>query len=86
MFERAVPIEHVEHAVVLGCARKYVSLINRQSGDPIMSFSYFENVIEEVRELKMPPEYWRQLQMRMGRLEQQWEHMKVAASSKCAPS
>ena len=67
LFERTVPIEHVEHAVVLGCARKYVTLINRQSGDSIMSFSYFENVIEEVRELKMSPDYWRHLQMRVDR-------------------
>ena len=51
-----------------------------------MSFSYFENVIEEVRELKMPPEYWRHPQMRVDRLEQRWEHMKVAAAPKCAPS
>jgi hypothetical protein len=86
LFERNVPIEHVEHAVVLGCARKYVTLINRQSGDSIMSFSYFENVIAEVRELKMLPEYWRHLQMRVDRLEQQWEQMKVGAALKCAPS
>ena len=86
LFKRAVPIEHVEHAVVLGCARKYVTLINRQTVDSIMSFSYFENVIEEVWELKMSPEYWRHLQVRVDRLEQQWEQMKVAAAPKCAPS
>jgi hypothetical protein len=51
-----------------------------------MSFSYFENVIEEVRELKMSPEYWRHLQRRVDRLEQQWEQMKVTAAPKCAPS
>ena len=86
LFERTVSIEDVEHAVVLGCARKYVTLINRQSGDSIMSFSYFENVIEEVRELKMSPEYWRHLQRRVDRLEQQWEQMKETAAPKCAPS
>lgn len=86
LFERTVPIEDVEHAVVLGCARKYVTLINRQSGDSIMSFSYFENVIEEVRELKMSPQYWLHLRMRVDRLEQQWEQMKGAAVPKCAPS
>jgi hypothetical protein len=86
LFERNVPIEHVEHAVLLGCARKYVALINHQSRDSIVSFSYFQNVIEEVRELKMPTEYWRHLQMRVARLEQQWEHMKEAAAPKYAPS
>jgi hypothetical protein len=39
-----------------------------------VSFGYFENVIEEVRELKMPTEYWRHLQMRVDRLEQQWAY------------
>ena len=86
LFERDVLIEHVEHAVLLGCARKYVALINHQSRDSIVSFSYFKNVIEEVRELKMPAEYWRHLQMRVARLEQQWEHMTAAAAPKCAPS
>jgi hypothetical protein len=86
LFERNVPIEYVEHAVLLGCARKYVTLINHQSGDQIMSFSYFENVIEEVRELKMSPEYWRHLQMRVDGLEQQWKHMKVSAVPKCPNS
>jgi hypothetical protein len=86
LFERRVPIEDVEHAVLLGCARKYVALINHQSRDSIVAFSYFQNVIEEVRELKMPAEYWRHLQARVGRLEQQWAQMKAAAAAKGAPS
>ena len=86
LFERNVSIEHVEHAVLLGCARKYVALINRQSGDSIVSFSYFQNVIEEAQELKMPADYWRHLQMRVDRLEQQWTQMKAAAAAKRAPS
>ena len=71
--------------MLLGCARKYVTLINRQSRDSIVSFSYFESVIDEVRELKMPAEYWRHLQLRVERLEQQWGQMK-AAVAKGAPS
>jgi hypothetical protein len=85
LFERKVPIVEVEYAVLLGCARKYVALINHQSRDSIVSFSYFQNVIEEVRELNMSPKYWRHLQMRVDRLEQQWAQMKSAAA-KCAPS
>ena len=81
LFDRHVPIEDVEHAVLLGCARKYVTLINRQRCELIVSFSYFANVIEEVRELKMPAEYWHHLQMRVARLEQQWTQMKAAGKS-----
>src|ERR1039457_147756 len=57
LFERRIPIEEVEHAVLLGCARKYVALINHQSRDSIVTFSYFQNVLEEVRELQMSAEY-----------------------------
>ena len=82
LFDRKVPIEDVEHAVLLGCGRKYVALINHQSHDSIVSFSYFQNVIEEVRELKMPAEYWQHLQMRVDRLEQQWRQIKASAATK----
>ncbi|HTR63560.1 MAG TPA: helix-turn-helix domain-containing protein [Candidatus Binataceae bacterium] len=85
LFERKVPVEDVEHAVLLGCARKYVALINRQSGNLIVSFSYFQNVIEEARELKMSAAYWQHLQMRVDRLEQQWTQMKAGAAKR-APS
>lgn len=84
LFERQVPIDDIEHGVLLGCARKYVALINHQSRDSIVSFSYFQNVIEEVRELNMSAEYWRHLQIRIDRLEHQWTQMKSAA--KCAPA
>ena len=86
LFERRIPIEEVEHAVLLGCARKYVALINHQSRDSIVSFSYFQNVLKEVRELKMSAEYWRHLQTRVDRLEQQWAAMKTAAAARGAPS
>ena len=86
LFERNVSVEDVGHAVLLGCARKYVALINRQSGDLIVSFSYFQNVIEEARELKMSAAYWQHLKMRVDRLEQQWAQMKAAAAAKGAPS
>lgn len=85
LFERKIPIEDIEHGVLLGCARKYVALINHQSRDSIVSFGYFQNVIEEVRELKMPPEYWRHLQMRVDRLEQQWAQMKAMAAEGAHP-
>jgi hypothetical protein len=85
LFERNASVEDVEHAVLLGCAGKYVALIDRQGGDLIDSFSYFQNVIEEARELKMSAAYWQHLQMRVDRLEQQWTQMKTGAATR-APS
>jgi hypothetical protein len=61
-----------------------VTLINRQRGELIASFSYFATVIEEVRELKMPAEYWRHLQTRVARLEQQRTQMMAAGKSATA--
>jgi hypothetical protein len=61
-----------------------VTLINRQRGELIASFSYFANVIDEVRELKMPAAYWRHLQMRVARLEQQWTQVMAASKSATA--
>lgn len=86
LFDRRVSIEEIELAVWLGWARKYVTLINHQGGDSIVSFSYFQNVIEEVRELKMSADYWRHLQMRVGQMDQQWSQMKASGATKGAPS
>ena len=57
---------------MLGCARKYATLLNSKSNAVIVSFSYFQNVIEEAGELKMSEDYWRYLRMRIDKMEQQW--------------
>jgi hypothetical protein len=84
LFERKVSIEQIEHAILLGCARKYVALLNHESGHVIVSFGYFQNVIEEAGELKMPPQYWRHLEIRVEKLEQQWVRMTSGAASRAA--
>ncbi len=72
LFQRGVPIQQVERGVLLGCARKYSTLLNNKSNELIVSFSYFQNVIEEVRELQVSADYWRYLQLRIDKMEQQW--------------
>ena len=57
---------------LLGCARKYSTLLNNKSNQLIVSFSYFQNVIEEVGELQMSEDYWRYLQLRIHQMERQW--------------
>jgi hypothetical protein len=47
LFQRGVPIQQVARGFLLGCARKYVTLLNGNSKELIVSFSYFQNVIEE---------------------------------------
>jgi hypothetical protein len=72
LLQRKIPIEDVENGVLLGCARKYVALLNGKNEGLIVSFSYFQKVIEEAQKLQMPPDYWRYLRIRLTRLEQQW--------------
>jgi hypothetical protein len=52
LFERRIPIEEVEHAVLLGCARKYVALINHQSRDSNRAEEVEENgtIVQRERE------------------------------------
>ena len=72
LFQRGVPIQQVERGFLLGCARKYSKLLNTKSNELIVSFSYFRNVIEEVRELQVSADYWRYLQRRVHQMERQW--------------
>ena len=72
LFQRGVPIQQVERGFLLGCTRKYVTLLNGNSRELIVSFSYFQNVIEEAGELQMSEDYWRYLQLRIHQMERQW--------------
>jgi len=63
---------------LLGCARKYVALLNGQISGPIVSLKYFSGLIEEVAQLETSPDYWRYLKQRVDRLEQQWASKSTA--------
>ena len=43
-------VEQVCWAIWLGCARKYVAMLNGQTRQPIASLAYFAALIEEVRQ------------------------------------
>lgn len=71
-FRQRIPIEQIEHGFLLGCARRFVSLLNRDGQEAITSLQYFQNAIDEAGRLQMPTDYWRYLQLRVDRFEQQW--------------
>lgn len=51
LYERGVTLAQLAHAIWLGCARKYTTLLSSQAAaPPIASLSYFAAVIEEVVE------------------------------------
>jgi hypothetical protein len=72
LHRRGVSLEQVSRAILLGCARKYVSMLNAGSGAPITSLQYFADVVDEVRESPIPESYWEPLRAKVTRMEQQW--------------
>lgn len=80
-FHQHVPIEQVERAYLLGCTRKYVALCNHPQGTPITCLSYFTNLLEEVAQPQIAPNYWRHLARRLRRLETQWQQAKTTQPS-----
>jgi len=65
LYQRGVSVVVIENALVLAAARRLV----RPAGAPplgaIRSLAYFLPVIEEVRELRVSPDYFRYLRHRL---------------------
>ena len=72
LFCRQIPLEQVERGFLLGSARKYVAMLNGQASGSVTSLKYFCSVIDEVGQLQISADYWKYLQIRADRLEQQW--------------
>jgi hypothetical protein len=72
LHRRGVSLEHISRAILLGCARKYVSMLNAGSRSPITSLRYFADVVDEVRESTIPESYWEPLRAKIARMEKQW--------------
>jgi hypothetical protein len=70
-----VTLEQLRRAIWLGCARKYVTLLNGQSQVPITSLAYFASLIEEVRQPQIPISYWDHVRRRTEAMEKRWLQM-----------
>lgn len=73
MYRRGVSMEQITRAILLGCARKYVAMINAGVRTPITSLQYFSDIVEEVNESTIPESYWEPLRSKVARMEQQWQ-------------
>jgi hypothetical protein len=69
-----VTLEQLSRAIWLGCARKYVALLNGRSRLPITSLAYFTSLIEEVSQPQIPASYWDHIRRRMEEMEKRWLH------------
>ena len=71
-YRRHLPLEQMEQAYLLGCARKYVALLNYPSTERISSLRYFTTLLGEVAELTVSAEYWPHLAHKVAQLESRW--------------
>ncbi len=78
LYQRPVPLERIERAYLLGCARKYVALLNHPRAALISSLHYFTALLRELEELKVSPDYWSYLSHKVDRLEQSWQRDSAA--------
>lgn len=69
---RGVSLEHLQRAIWLGCARKYVAMLNGQPAMPITSLRYFIGLIEEVRQTDTPDGYWQHVRWKADQLQRRW--------------
>ena len=69
---RRISLEQVQRAILLGCARKYIAMLNHQVRQPITSLQYFAGVIEEVEKSTIPESYWEPLRRKLQRMECVW--------------
>jgi len=74
LHQRGVSLAQVEHAIRLGCARKYATLLSNPAVVmPIASLSYFTAVIDEViHESNTSDTYWAYIRRKAITLEREW--------------
>lgn len=77
--QRGVTLEHVERAYLLGCARKYVALLNHPGAPLISSLRYFTALLEEVSESPASRGYWQHLARQVEQLERRWRNRAAAS-------
>jgi hypothetical protein len=70
--QRGISLEQLQRAIWLGCARKYVAMLNGQPPMPITSLRYFAGLIEEVGQTETPDSYWQHVRSKADQLERQW--------------
>jgi hypothetical protein len=72
MHRRAIPLSVVQDALLLGACRKFLSLENATSAEPIGSLQYFGAVIEEVSQQPLADDYRQYLRAKNQQLTESW--------------
>jgi len=72
LYRRGVTLNQLERAIWLGCARKYVALLNGQTPMLITSLHYFTGLVGEVTATKVTDGYWLHVKRKAEDLERRW--------------
>ena len=67
-----VTLTQLERAIWLGCARKYIALLNGQTPMLITSLHYFTALVDEVRATRVAESYWLHVQRKAEQLGRRW--------------
>lgn len=70
--QRGVSLDQLRWAIWLGCARKYMAMLNEQTRVPITSLAYFATLIDEVSQPDSTASYWEYVRGRMEEWEKRW--------------
>ncbi|HSM76503.1 MAG TPA: hypothetical protein VLT57_02705, partial [Bryobacteraceae bacterium] len=77
--QRGVSLEQLRRAIWLGCARKYMAMLNGQTRLPITSLAYFASLVEEVIQPQIPESYWEHVRHKMEEMEKRWSQIRRSA-------
>jgi len=74
LYRRGVTLVHLQRAIWLGCARKYVAWLNApENADMLItSLNYFSALVNEVAETLVSEDYWKHMQSKLPQLERMW--------------
>jgi len=75
---RTVSLEQIRRAYLLGCARKYIALLNHPAAPLVSSLHYFTNLLAEASQASVPASYWQYLARQVEQLEQRWRRLNPA--------
>jgi len=82
LYRRGVTLVHLQRAIWLGCARKFISLLNAEEYTPrlISSLYYFNTLVEEMVQTSVREDYWEHVERKLFRLEAMWRSRAEAAA------
>jgi hypothetical protein len=81
---QGIPVERVERAILLGTLRKYVALINHGGGTPITTLHYFRQLVDEVGQIQISPDYWKYVAYKVADFERRWRTLTPPSNRQAA--